>query len=207
MENFIVSLNCVIPMFLTLCVGFLVRRAQVVPEVMFHHLSTLSFQALLPCLLFYNIYSTDLTAAVQSDLLAYLIAWVLVWFALCYAYYTLREPDPRRRGAYIQNSFRSNIAVIGVSLAQVMMSSHGVALLSIAISLVVPLFNILAVITLETWFTGKLLGRGVLRAEIGNLVYSCDGVANYVLTAPAADVAAQTGVLPVLGSLSVGGMA
>lgn len=61
--------------------------------------------------------------------------------------------------------------------------------------------------TLETWFTGKLLGRGVLRAEIGNLVYSCDGVANYVLTAPAADVAAQTGVLPVLGSLSVGGMA
>ena len=61
--------------------------------------------------------------------------------------------------------------------------------------------------TLETWFTGKLLGRGVLRAEIGNLIYSCDGVANYVLTAPAADVAAQTGVLPVLGSLSVGGMA
>ncbi|WP_158099012.1 AEC family transporter [Flavonifractor sp. An100] len=174
MENFIVSLNCVIPMFLTLCVGFLVRRAQVVPEVMFHHLSTLSFQALLPCLLFYNIYSTDLTAAVQSDLLAYLIAWVLVWFALCYAYYTLREPDPRRRGAYIQNSFRSNIAVIGVSLAQVMMSSHGVALLSIAISLVVPLFNILAVITLETCRGNRVDLRHTLSGIFHNpLIRAC----------------------------------
>ena len=60
--------------------------------------------------------------------------------------------------------------------------------------------------TLENWFTGRLLGRSVLRAEMGNLVYSCEGVANYSIASPAADVAARTGVLPVLGSLSVEGM-
>lgn len=137
-------------MFLILCVGLLVRRARVVPEEMFHHLSTLSFRALLPCLLFYNIYSADLDTSLQPSLLLFLEGWVLIWFGLCYAYYTIREPDPRRRGAYIQNSFRTNIAVVGVSLAQVMMSSHGVAMVSMAISVVVPTYNVLAVITLET---------------------------------------------------------
>ena len=57
------------------------------------------------------------------------------------------------------------------------------------------------------WLNGRLLGRSVLRAEIGNLVYSCEGVANYAIDAPAADVAAQKGILPVLGSLNVEEMA
>lgn len=60
---------------------------------------------------------------------------------------------------------------------------------------------------LEGWFTGKLLGHSVLRAEIGNQVYSCEGVTNYSIAAPANDVAARTGVLPVLGRLDVEEMA
>ena len=114
MENLIVSVNCVIPMFLTLCTGLLIRLSKVVPEGMFDQLSSLSFHALLPCLLFSNIYSTDLSTAIQPDLLLYLALWLLGWFLLCYLIYTKAEPDHRRRGAYIQNSFRTNIAVVGV---------------------------------------------------------------------------------------------
>lgn len=55
-------------------------------------------------------------------------------------------------------------------------------------------------------FTGKLLGQDVLRARLGSLIYSCDGVANYVLTAPASDVKVAPDVLPVLGTLTVEGM-
>lgn len=53
------------------------------------------------------------------------------------------------------------------------------------------------------WFTGKLLGRDVLRARLGHLIYSCDGVANYTIAAPAADVAVAADELPMLGTLSV----
>lgn len=52
-------------------------------------------------------------------------------------------------------------------------------------------------------FTGKLLGQRVLRAWLGSLVYGCDGVANYTITAPAADVAVDVDQLPVLNTLSV----
>ncbi len=56
---------------------------------------------------------------------------------------------------------------------------------------------------LEGWFDGKLLGRNVLLARLGSLIYGCEGVENYVITAPAADLTVETDQLPVLGTLSV----
>ena len=57
--------------------------------------------------------------------------------------------------------------------------------------------------TLEGWFDGKLLGQDVLLARLGSLIYGCDGVENYAVSAPAADLAVDAGQLPVLGTLSV----
>ncbi len=57
--------------------------------------------------------------------------------------------------------------------------------------------------TIRSWFTGRLLGQRVLRARLGEIVYHCDGVGNYIITAPAADVAVGEDQLPVLGTLSV----
>lgn len=56
---------------------------------------------------------------------------------------------------------------------------------------------------IQGWFTGKRLGQDVLRAALGDLIYSCDGVANYTITSPANDVTVAADVLPVLGSLTV----
>lgn len=53
------------------------------------------------------------------------------------------------------------------------------------------------------WFTGRLLGQRVLRAKLGEIVYHCEGVANYSVAAPAADVSVDVDELPVLGKLNV----
>ena len=57
--------------------------------------------------------------------------------------------------------------------------------------------------TLAGWFSGKLLGQDVLLARLGSLIYGCDGVENYAVSAPAADLAVDADELPVLGTLSV----
>ncbi len=56
---------------------------------------------------------------------------------------------------------------------------------------------------LAEFFGGKLLGKGVTLAELGSRLYAIPGVKNYHLTAPAADVAPNDTVLPVLGTVSV----
>ena len=41
-------------------------------------------------------------------------------------------------------------------------------------------------------------------AELGDLIFHVDGVENYTVVTPAADVSVAGDVLPVLGTLSVG---
>ena len=57
--------------------------------------------------------------------------------------------------------------------------------------------------SLREWFTGRLLGQDILRAKLGELIYHCDGVVNYAITAPAADLPVNDDTLPVLGTLTV----
>ena len=52
-------------------------------------------------------------------------------------------------------------------------------------------------------FDGRQLGQSILRARLGQLIFDVDGVENYVLTAPAADVTVESDVLPMLKTLSV----
>lgn len=59
---------------------------------------------------------------------------------------------------------------------------------------------------LREWFSGQRLGQNVLRAKLGSLIFAVDGVDNYKLTAPAADIAVGKAQLPVLGTVHVEAM-
>lgn len=53
------------------------------------------------------------------------------------------------------------------------------------------------------WFNGKLLGKSVLLAELGRRVYEVEGVENYHILAPLADIGEDGTSLPTLGTLTV----
>ena len=46
----------------------------------------------------------------------------------------------------------------------------------------------------------------LVRVKLGSLIYACDGVENYAISSPAADVEVEADQLPVLGTLTVEGM-
>ena len=56
---------------------------------------------------------------------------------------------------------------------------------------------------LSGWFSGERLGQDVLLARLGQEVYAVDGVENYAVVAPAADISVAAAELPRLGSLTV----
>ncbi|MEG1878416.1 MAG: baseplate J/gp47 family protein [Pseudoflavonifractor sp.] len=53
------------------------------------------------------------------------------------------------------------------------------------------------------YFDGTLLGKNLLRAQLGALVFGAEGVGNYSMSAPAADVKISAGELPQLGTLTI----
>ncbi len=60
---------------------------------------------------------------------------------------------------------------------------------------------------LRSWFDGSRLGKDILLAQLGSLIYSCEGVENYAIITPSSDTSVETDVLPRLGSLRVEAMA
>lgn len=56
---------------------------------------------------------------------------------------------------------------------------------------------------LTNWFNGERLGQNVLLAHLNQVIYTIDGVENYVIDAPIADISVAKAELPRLGSLTV----
>jgi len=64
--------------------------------------------------------------------------------------------------------------------------------------------NVIA--ALGSYFSGGLLGKNVLLAELGRVIFNAEGVKNYRITAPASDILINSGELPVLGTVTLSGM-
>ncbi|MDE5878601.1 MAG: hypothetical protein K2G99_00995, partial [Desulfovibrio sp.] len=56
---------------------------------------------------------------------------------------------------------------------------------------------------LTDFFSGELLGKDTLVAELNRLVFSREGVANCTIVAPTTDVTVLAGQLPRLNTLTV----
>ena len=174
MQNLIIAINCVLPVFIVICTGALVRYSGKVPPEIFPKLSTMAFHFLLPCMLFNSIYQTDLSISFDPALIGYLMAFTLIWFGVGFVLCWFLVPDHRARGAFIQSFYRSNIAIVGISMADSMTGSEGVAAISMVIATIIPIYNILAVVTLEVCRGGKVELRPTLVGIAKNpLIIGC----------------------------------
>jgi len=53
------------------------------------------------------------------------------------------------------------------------------------------------------YFNGELLGKDILVAKLGSIIYGIDGVKNYSITTPAADIEVADNELATLGTVAV----
>lgn len=165
MENFVVAVNCVLPAFVMLLTGYLAKRCGAVSEEIVPQLNRFCFTVLLSLYMFNNVYTVDFDSAVSPGLVLFLLAQTLVLFAGGFAAVSRGIEDSRRRGAYLQAAFRSNIAIIGLTLAQTLMDAAGAASMAVVITVLVPVYNVLAVIALER-FCGTAVSAGRLVKSI-----------------------------------------
>ena len=66
-------------------------------------------------------------------------------------YTLLTEKLPERRGVLIQGMFRSNYVIMGIPVATALLGADQLGTVSILIAVIVPLFNMLAVVVLEVF--------------------------------------------------------
>ncbi len=186
MENFIISLNVVLPLSFMMALGYFLKVIKMFDEHSLKVMNKVSFKVFLPLLLFSNIYHTDPSGIFNPKLLIYSAISILVIFSVTYIITSKFEHNPKTRGAMIQGMFRSNFIIFGVPITMSLFGAEGVGVSSLMIAVVIPMFNVLAVITLESCRESTVNYKRVLLNVIKNplIIGSFVGVIFLVFNIP-----------------------
>ena len=174
MNNLLVTTNIVLPIFLVMLVGFIANQAGLVKDETVKGCNKLVFRIFLPVSLAKSIMRVDAGMVISPSLMAFAALGTLVVFGLGMALIPRFVKENPRRGALIQGLFRSNYAIFGIPLSEALfpMGDGGVAAMMTAI--VIPVFNVLAVVTLEIYRGGKFNLKKIVIGILKNpLIWGC----------------------------------
>ncbi len=154
MESLKLSFDAIAPIFLLMLLGYVLKCLKVCDKKGFDLINKLVFKAFLPTLLFYNIYKTETANVIDPKLVIFTVVGVLSVFILGYfAVFGLTKENPKR-GVMLQGFFRTNFAILGIPLVSYICGEEAKGLASLMVAVVVPMFNILAVVALERFRDG-----------------------------------------------------
>ena len=151
---FLFAANSVLPIIILIALGYFLKRVRLLTKEFLDVGNKLTFRVLLPVMLFVNVYGIDRITDINLVFVLYGVVGVFAVFLLGTAVTCAFTKDSAKRGTLIQAIFRSNYAIIGIPLAASLFGDRGGAAAGVMSAFCVPLFNILAVITL-TIFNGS----------------------------------------------------
>lgn len=168
---FMTAVNAVVPILLLILLGSLLRKTGFLTEEFTRIGNKLVFRIGLACSLFVNVYNIPDLASVSWGFILYLVAVTAVLFGLGYVTAVATTKLDTQRGVILQSAFRSNFAIIGLSLATTLGGDEAAAVASLASAFILPLFNILGVIALSLFVKGEgngKSGKGILKSILKN---------------------------------------
>lgn len=150
-DALVFSANAVLPIVLLIALGYLLKRIGMLTTPFLDVGNKLTFRVLLPVMLFLNVYNISSFSEINFWFVLYGMAAVIVIFLIGIPIFCAFTKDPAKRGTLIQSIFRSNYAIIGIPLATSLFGDKGAAAAGVMSAFCVPLFNVLAVITLTVF--------------------------------------------------------
>lgn len=143
------AINAVVPIVLLVLLGYLLRKFGVLTKEFVKVGNKFSFNVAIPCMLFLNVYDIKSFGAIRWDVVLYSSIMLFVIFGLGYvtAIFTTKKAD--RRGVILQGCFRSNMAILGLSLASSLGGNEAVAIAGIITAFSMPVLSLLSVLSLS----------------------------------------------------------
>ena len=168
MENLILSFNVVAPLFFMMVLGYFLKYIKMYDQHTLDIMNKVVFKVFLPVLLFYNVYTTDLGEAFDVKLILYAASGVIILFLLLLLIVPRLEKENPKRGVLIQGVFRSNFVIFGIPVATSIYGEGNVGTTAMLIATIVPLFNVLAVISLEIFRDSQINVKKIAKGVITN---------------------------------------
>lgn len=167
-SNLIVAIGAVVPLFCLMFIGALVKRMKLLTEEELVHVNRMVFRIFFFCMMFYNIYTTDMATTFRPKLMLFGAGGVLATVLIAGVIICLVEKSNQRRGAMIQAIFRSNFVLMGIPLIGNIFGDDQLAIPTMMIAIIVPIYNIVSVFILETFRGGHFYLPGILLGVLKN---------------------------------------
>ena len=168
MENFLLALNVVLPIFFIMTLGFLLKKIKMVDEHSLNIMNKLVFRVFMSTLLFLNVYNIGDLSALSMDnlkLLGYAFIIILVVLFIAWLIYMPKVKDKRKLSVLIQGVYRGNFVLFGLAIVDSIYGKEGLATVSLLTIVVIPTFNVLAVIILE-YYSGREISKLKLLKQV-----------------------------------------
>lgn len=165
MEIFKICINAVLPLFFIMLTGYLFRVVGVVNQKDVLRMNSVSFKLFLPAMCFINIYDSDLAVLKDIKLGGFIVACILLNFLLGVLFVKRFVPDVKQKGVVLQTLFRTNFLVTALPMAKNLVGDVIDPQVGLLLFIIVPLFNILSVISMEA-FNGEKIDLKALLVDM-----------------------------------------
>lgn len=189
MVPFLDIASIVLPVFVVIALGTLLRRLGLIDETFLHQANRLVYFVGLPLLLFHKIGGADFNASFNGALVAGTSIAIACGFALSYGYAALRRYPPATRGAFSQGAFRGNLAYVGLAMVFNAYGEEGLTRAGILMGFLVPVLNFFAIVAL-------LLPRAAGEAGRSGICWWRQVALNPLIVASFAGIAWSLAALP-----------
>ncbi|MBP3276317.1 AEC family transporter [Kandleria sp.] len=146
MSELAFSLNATMPVFLLMVLGYCLHKTNWIDDDFAAKLNRFVFRLPLPMLLFNQLSSTDFYSSWDPIFISFCFLATLLSIGICVVIST-RLDSFHARGEFIQASYRSSAALLGIAYIQNVYNNAHMAPLMILGA--VPLYNVMAVVVLS----------------------------------------------------------
>lgn len=146
MSNLIYSINATLPIFLLIILGKVLKTTKIINDEFTKTADRYVFRIALPALLFSDLTENNVGSAFDGKYVLFCFLVTIFSIAVLWGLTEKFMKNEEQKGAFIQGSYRSSAAILGLAFINNMYDSVGMAPLMIIGC--VPLYNIFAVIIL-----------------------------------------------------------
>lgn len=146
----------VLPNLALMGLGFFMHKRAMIDGHFIDVASKLVFNVGLPCLLFLSVVKSDVNFSEQITLIGAGVATTFGLFFGAEIYAKFFVPNLPDKGVFVQGVFRSNMAIISLSVVANAYGAVGTSVGAVYMGLLTILYNVLSVITLSRTQAGNL---------------------------------------------------
>lgn len=146
MSNLIYSINATLPIFLLIILGKVLKTTKIINDEFTKTADRYVFRIALPALLFSDLTENNVGSSFDGKYVLFCFSVTIFSIAVLWGLTEKFMKNEEQKGAFIQGSYRSSAAILGLAFINNMYDSVGMAPLMIIGC--VPLYNIFAVIIL-----------------------------------------------------------